>query len=115
MFRCEACGALFEVPKMIPESRGEFWGIPCHEDVAYSPCCEDDFVEGKLYYAAGKTFYYDEDENKNFHIADFDGEYFAEDEDALYDEILSEEQYKWYKKYPGYDIDIVIEVYEEEV
>ena len=108
MFKCMACGELFDEPKMIPESRGEFWGFPAYENMPYSPCCEDDFVEGKMFYAEGKTFYYDEDENKTFHIADFDGEYFAEDEDALYDEILFEERRKYDRKYPDWDIDVEI-------
>lgn len=41
MFRCE-CGAVFEHPKMVPESRGEFWGVPCWENMYYCPVCGDD-------------------------------------------------------------------------
>lgn len=44
-FRCEECGAIFDWPKAVEESRGEFWGIPCSETVYYSPCCEADFEE----------------------------------------------------------------------
>ena len=114
MFKCMACDNLFETPKMIPESRGEFWGAPCYEDVPVSPCCEDDFVEGKMFYAEGKTYYYDEDVHKDFQIADFEGEYFAEnDGEALYEEILFEERCKWGKKFPGQDIDVDIEYWDE--
>ena len=38
-FKCEECGKLFGYPKIVKESRGEYWGIPCHEDVAYCPHC----------------------------------------------------------------------------
>ena len=113
MYKCEACGGLFEHPKMIAESRGEFWGFPAYEEIPYSPCCEDDFIEGKTYYAEGKTYYYDEDEHKSIQIADFDGEYFAEDDgEALYDEVLADQMTKWCSKF-GDDIDVDIEVYWE--
>ena len=26
MYKCDCCGKLFETPKMIAESRGEYWG-----------------------------------------------------------------------------------------
>ena len=41
MFKCE-CGAMFEYPKEVEESRGEFWGIPCTETMYYCPECGDD-------------------------------------------------------------------------
>ena len=40
MFKCE-CGAIFEEPKLVRESRGEFWGVPCWEDMYYCPYCGD--------------------------------------------------------------------------
>lgn len=39
-FRCE-CGAEFDEPKAVQESRGEFWGVPCWETMYHCPCCGD--------------------------------------------------------------------------
>lgn len=44
-FRCYKCGQLFDWPKIVKESRGEYWGFPAYEDTAYSPCCMDSFEE----------------------------------------------------------------------
>lgn len=44
-FRCDRCGKIFDWPKAVQESRGEYWGIPCSETMYYSPCCTDDFEE----------------------------------------------------------------------
>ena len=44
-FRCDKCGKIFDWPKEVRESRGEYWGIPCWETMYYSPCCTDDFEE----------------------------------------------------------------------
>ena len=54
MYKCDCCGKLFETPKMIAESRGEYWGVPCYEKIAVSPCCEEDFTEVKEYHASGR-------------------------------------------------------------
>ena len=44
MFRCYDCGEKFEEPKIEYEDRGEFWGMPAFEPMAYCPCCgSDDF------------------------------------------------------------------------
>ena len=45
LYKCERCGNIFEETeiKRIPESRGEFWGMPAFETMCYSPCCTDDF------------------------------------------------------------------------
>ena len=110
MFKCTACGELFETPKMISESRGEFWGIPCCEDVPVSPCCDDDFVEVKEYHAEGKVYALIDDEMHQ--VADFEGEYTVENEDELYDEVLAEQMSKWCSKF-GDDLDVDIEVYWE--
>lgn len=45
MLYCYCCNTTFETPKMVPESRGEFWGIPCWEDMAYCPNCDGDEIE----------------------------------------------------------------------
>ena len=45
MYKCCCCGELFESPKAVNESRGEFWGMPAFETMYYSPCCEEDFRE----------------------------------------------------------------------
>lgn len=48
MYRCYNCGKTFSTPKIVYESRGEYWGIPCTETMYYSPCCGDeDFDEIK--------------------------------------------------------------------
>lgn len=45
-FVCEDCGRPFGHPKIIKESRGEYWGIPCFEDVGVCPHCgSGDFFE----------------------------------------------------------------------
>lgn len=46
-FICLDCGKTFDSPKVVEESRGEFWGAPCWETVAYCPYCMGDFEEYK--------------------------------------------------------------------
>ena len=41
MYKCE-CGHIFEEPKVVHESRGEFWGAPCWEKMYYCPNCGSD-------------------------------------------------------------------------
>ena len=43
-FRCE-CGCEFDEPEVVKESRGEFWGVPCWEDMYYCPACHDSCFE----------------------------------------------------------------------
>ena len=40
-YRCEECGEIFREDEMgyWRESRGEFWGSPCSEEMAGCPCC----------------------------------------------------------------------------
>lgn len=47
LFKCCNCGNIFEEDEIIirQESRGEFWGAPCYEEMVYSPCCEYDYTE----------------------------------------------------------------------
>lgn len=44
-FRCLECGNIFDEDeiKSISDYRGEFWGMPCYENVEVSPCCSGDF------------------------------------------------------------------------
>ena len=54
---CEECGKSFGWPDNIKESRGEYWGIPCSEDVAVCPHCgSGQFHETKI------------DESGNIHL-----------------------------------------------
>ena len=49
-FICYDCGAYFDEPKEVRESRGEFWGAPAFETMYYCPYCEsDDFEESNQY------------------------------------------------------------------
>ena len=34
MYKCCCCGELFEIPKAVNESRGEFWGMPAFETMS---------------------------------------------------------------------------------
>lgn len=126
MFKCNCCGETFEEPKILHESRGEYWGFPSYEDIAVSPCCEEDFTEGKMYHVDGKVYalvnseivdesgrVYTVPNGEMMQVADFDDEYFAEDDgEALYDEVLADQMTKWCCKF-GDDIDVDIEVYWE--
>lgn len=48
-FRCYNCKELFDYPKRVPESRGEFWGMPAYEDMYYCPRCgSDDWDEEEV-------------------------------------------------------------------
>lgn len=46
-FKCCDCGKTFNVPKLVEESRGEFWGAPCYETMVYCPYCMGDFEDNK--------------------------------------------------------------------
>lgn len=39
-YRCRDCGEYCDEPRYVEEDRGEFWGIPCTERIAYCPHCE---------------------------------------------------------------------------
>ena len=47
MFKCHECGLVFHVTefKVVHESRGEFWGVPCYEDMYYCPNCSSEACE----------------------------------------------------------------------
>ncbi len=47
VYRCCNCGKEFDADevKIVEESRGEFWGMPCTERMYYSPCCTDSFED----------------------------------------------------------------------
>lgn len=45
MLKCNDCGCEFENPKVVYESRGEFWGAPAYEAVGYCPNCGSDYYE----------------------------------------------------------------------
>lgn len=52
LYYCPCCGELFTAEDLeivtIEESRGEFWGVPCYEDMNYyyCPCCHKHIEEG---------------------------------------------------------------------
>ena len=41
-FMCYECQQEFDRPKYVQESRGEFWGMPAFETMAYCPHCGSD-------------------------------------------------------------------------
>lgn len=45
MFKCMNCGCEFEELAHWTEDRGEYWGVPCREDMYGCPNCYDDAVE----------------------------------------------------------------------
>ena len=76
-------------------------------------------VEGKVYALVNSEIVdergrvYTVPNGEMMQVADFDGEYFAEDDgEALYDEVLADQMTKWCCKF-GDDIDVDIEVYWE--
>ena len=46
-FVCTECGATFDEPRAVEESRGEFWGFPAYETMYYCPFCGGDFVKNE--------------------------------------------------------------------
>ena len=38
-YKCYECKTLFDEPRAVEESRGEFWGMPCSETMYYCPHC----------------------------------------------------------------------------
>lgn len=36
---CYDCGEEFDYPRIVSESRGEFWGMPAFEEMGYCPYC----------------------------------------------------------------------------
>ena len=44
-YKCNECGYEFEEPRIVRESRGEYWGAPAYEDYPVCPACGGDFVE----------------------------------------------------------------------
>lgn len=57
--KCCECGQIFDEDDIlyVDEYRGEFWGAPAYEKMAYSPCCESDFED-----------YEPEDEDEDFDV-----------------------------------------------
>ena len=45
MFICLDCGEIFEEPRKVRESRGEFWGAPCYEEWWGCPHCSGAYEE----------------------------------------------------------------------
>ena len=46
MWKCHDCGCKFVEPAVTFESRGEFWGVPCSEEMYVCPRCGcDDSIE----------------------------------------------------------------------
>lgn len=73
---CANCGRAFDEPRLVYESRGEFWGAPAYEPMSYSPCCNDDYEE------------YDS-EYKGFEIEPMeDGKFYAQLGDTKETEII---------------------------
>ncbi len=45
MYKCLDCGCVFDEPISWSESRGEYWGMPCSEEVSGCPYCKGDYEE----------------------------------------------------------------------
>lgn len=48
-YMCMSCGNIFEQGEQRKwrESRGEFWGAPCYEDMSGCPICGGDYAKAK--------------------------------------------------------------------
>lgn len=44
-FMCYDCKEVFDEPKKVQESRGEFWGMPAFETMYYCPCCGSEAID----------------------------------------------------------------------
>ena len=42
---CLECGKTFDEPVCWREGRGEFWGVPCYEDMSGCPYCYGGYEE----------------------------------------------------------------------
>ena len=63
MYRCIECGHLFEEGEQARwrESRGEFWGTPCSEEMSGCPICKSPYEEIKPCRVCG-SYEHDADE-----------------------------------------------------
>ncbi|MBR5089550.1 MAG: hypothetical protein IK093_08980 [Ruminiclostridium sp.] len=66
MYRCERCGREFDEPGTYKDYRGEYWGVPCWEDMPCCPYCESgdfDNIESEEYaWPEEEEEEYDDDE-----------------------------------------------------
>lgn len=62
MYKCLECGHLFEEGEQATweESRGEFWGTSCSEEMNGCPICKGDYEETKRCEICGGEFLKDE-------------------------------------------------------
>lgn len=58
MYKCLECGHIFEEgeQKTWNEDRGEFWGVPCSEEMSGCPICRGDYEEMKKCTICGQYF-----------------------------------------------------------
>ena len=58
-FICLECGHVFDEEDVCvwTESRGEYWGTPCHEEVRGCPECHGGYVETHLCDCCGEWIY----------------------------------------------------------
>lgn len=56
MFKCCECGEVFEEAFFWNESRGEYWGFPCSEQMSGCPSCKGGFEEAEECEICGKYF-----------------------------------------------------------
>ena len=48
-YHCLECDAEFDEPASWREGRGEFWGVPCSEQMFGCPVCHGEFVTTEEY------------------------------------------------------------------
>ena len=63
MYRCKECGNLFEEGEQATwqESRGEFWGNPCTENMSGCPLCKGNYEETSKCICCGNENFLEEE------------------------------------------------------
>lgn len=71
-YHCLECDTEFDEPVSWHEARGEFWGVPCSEQMFGCPVCHGEFVTVEEYERVYKEF--DDEDEYEFDPRDADCE-----------------------------------------